>query len=178
MKALVVIADGIEELETVTTTDILVRGGVEVTLASVNGHTVVSARGLVLTADALIENIVDDYDVLVCPGGLKGAENLANSTTLRDVILKRNAAEKMIAAICASPALVLAPLKILHGRKATCYPSFHGHLPTFENKPVVVDGHIVTSQGPATSSDFALTLLSLLQGEAVSREVAKQALYT
>jgi len=177
MKALVMIANGIEELETVTTTDILVRGGVEVTLASVNTLEVIAARGLKLTADVLIEDVVDDYDVLVCPGGLKGAENLSSSTYLSDLLLARHREGKAIAAICASPALVLAPLKILHSVSATCYPSFHGHLPQYVNQKVVISDHLITSQGPATSADFALAIVERLMGEDVARDVAKQALY-
>jgi len=177
MKALVMIANGIEELETVTTTDILVRAGIEVMLASVNTLEVIAARGLKLSADVLIEDVVDDFDVLVCPGGLEGAENLSSSTYLSDLLLARHREGKTIAAICASPALVLAPLKILHGTAATCYPAFQVHLSQYVNQKVVVSDHLITSQGPATSADFALAIVEHLAGSATAQEVAKQALY-
>lgn len=119
----------------------------------------------------------DDFDILVCPGGLKGAENLALSIKLNELILNRHTSGQKIAAICASPALVLAPLKVLQSHKATCYPSFHGHLPNYINQPVVVDEHIITSQGPATSSAFALEIITQLEGADIAAEVAKQALY-
>jgi len=177
MKALVMIADGIEELETVTVTDILVRGGFDVTLASVNAMQVVAARGLRLTADVLISDVSDNFDIIVCPGGLKGAENLAQSSVLTEYLEARHEAGKWIAAICASPALVLAPLKILHTHQATCYPAFHGHLSKYINQPVVVDRHIITSQGPATAAQFALSIIASLKGQDSANDVAKEALF-
>lgn len=178
MKALVMIADGIEELETVTTTDLLVRGGFEVILASVSGLTVTAARGLKLTADVLMQDVKGEYEVLVCPGGLGGAENLAKNPQLGRLLVDRHEKGQWIAAICASPALVLAPLNILSDHRATCYPSFQAHLPQFVTEPVVVDRHIITSQGPATAAQFALAIIHHLKGEAVAADVSKQALYS
>lgn len=177
MKALVVIADGIEELETVTITDLLVRGGIQVTLASVNGLQVTAARGLKLTADDAITGISDDFDVVICPGGNLGAQNLAACETLKSLLASRHQKRQWIAAICASPAVVLEPWGILDGRGATCFPALEHELVDYRDLPVVVDGHIITSQGPATSAQFALTIVQKLQGDAVAKDVAKNALY-
>lgn len=177
MKALVVIAEGIEELETVTITDLLVRGGIQVTLASVNGMQVTAARGLVLTADALLADVEDDFDVLVCPGGNLGAHNQAASKALAALLNTRHEKRQWIAAICAAPAVVLAPLGILQGRKATGFPSLREAISEYCDDPVVIDGHIITSQGPATAAQLALSILKVLQGEEVAKDVATSALY-
>lgn len=177
MKALVVIAEGIEELETVTISDLLVRGGIHVTLASVNGLQVTAARGLILTADTVLTSLVDDFDVLICPGGNLGAQNQAASRALSALLLARHKKRQWIAAICAAPAVVLAPLGILNGRKATGFPSLRDALPEYCDEPVVVDGHIITSQGPATAAQLALSILNLLQGEEVAQDVAVNGLY-
>lgn len=177
MKALVLIADGIEELETVTVTDLLVRGGIQVTLASVNEITIKAARGLILTADCLIAEVTGDFDVVVCPGGAEGARRLTESADLKDLLLKRHHSRLLIAAICASPAFVLQKFGILEGITATCYPTFSNQIAHYVDQNVVVSGHIITSQGPGTAAQFALCILAQLTQESVAEQVAIDALY-
>jgi protein deglycase len=50
----------------------------------------------------------DDYDLVVCPGGMPGAAHLRDSTTLTAILEKQKAAGKPYGAICAAPAVVLA----------------------------------------------------------------------
>jgi len=88
------------------------------------------------------------------------------------MLQEQNDLKHWLAAICAAPALTLAPHHLLDGRQATCYPAFKARLPHYVDKPVVVDGHCVTSQGPGTAMAFALILVELLAGPAKSREVA------
>ena len=92
MKALIIIAQGSEEIETVTITNLLVRAGIKVTLASVDHLQVTAARGLQLTADALIDDIpsTDEFDVVVLPGGVKGANNIAQNDTARKLLVMRH----------------------------------------------------------------------------------------
>jgi len=176
-KALVVIADGIEEMETVIITDILTRGGIEVTLASVAHQQVVAARGLKLVADVTLSEVQDlSFDMIVCPGGLPGAKNLRDSALLTGLLEKQNRQQQWLAAICASPAFVLAHHGLLEGRRATCYPGCEEMLPEHVEEDVVVDGHIITSQGPGTAMAFALKLVEVLAGDITAKEVASQAL--
>jgi 4-methyl-5(b-hydroxyethyl)-thiazole monophosphate biosynthesis len=172
--ALIPVAHGSESLETVTLVNVLRRAEVEVTLASIEPDLTVSGtRGVRLHADKrLLDALGHKYHLIALPGGEKGAEALGRNAPLIEMLHQQNDAQHWLGAICAAPALTLAPQHLLDGRQATCYPAFKARLPKFVDRPVVVDGHIVTSQGPATAIAFALKLVELLLGAAKSREVA------
>jgi 4-methyl-5(b-hydroxyethyl)-thiazole monophosphate biosynthesis len=108
------------------------------------------------------------------PGGSAGAAALGKNRALIEMLKQQRSLRRWYAAICAAPALVLAPHDLLEGKRATCYPSFKDQLPRYIEAPVVVDGHCVTSQGPGTALAFALKLVELLQGEDKSRKLAEQ----
>lgn len=165
MKALVALANGFEEIESACVIDILRRAGVKVTVASIAERDVSGAHGLIFKSDQLIQDCVNEtFDVVVLPGGMPGATNLRDSEVLTEILKK----QKLIAAICASPAVVLAHHGLVTGKKATCYPGFEHMLKdaTFVNSPVVVDGNLITSQGPGTAIEFALRLVKILVGDA------------
>jgi 4-methyl-5(b-hydroxyethyl)-thiazole monophosphate biosynthesis len=173
-KVLVPIADGTEELEAVTIIDTLRRAGAEVTVASVSdGLTVTASRGVKLTADRPIRACIHDtYDLIALPGGMPGAEHLRDCEELIDLLRVQKNENRLIGAICASPAVVLAAHGLLDDRKATCYPSFQDKLPNASNNVVVVDSNVITSQGPGTALPFALELVSRLLGAEIARKVA------
>jgi 4-methyl-5(b-hydroxyethyl)-thiazole monophosphate biosynthesis len=173
---LVPIADGTEEIEAVCIIDTLRRAGVEVTVASVAGPQIIASRGTNIIADALISECVGkEYDCIALPGGTTGAEHLRDSAPLVTKLKEQRASGRLLAAICASPALVLQHHGLLKGFKATCFPSFRDKLdPAYaSNDRVVVDGAIITSQGPGTALDFALKLVELLSGPDKAKEIAK-----
>jgi len=122
--ALVLVADGSEEMETVTAIDVLRRAEINLTVAKVGGGGLecVMSRGVKLTADVQLTPDEPLPQMIVLPGGLKGAETFANSELVLKMLLRQKAADGYIAAICASPALVLAKHGLLEER-ATCYPS-------------------------------------------------------
>jgi 4-methyl-5(b-hydroxyethyl)-thiazole monophosphate biosynthesis len=175
-EVLVPIAEGTEELEAVTIIDVLRRAEARVTVASVGGLQVTASRGVYLVADTLISECSGtDYDLIVLPGGMPGAQNLCDSSLL-GVLLKRQYDEgRLYAAICASPAVVLEHHGLLEGKRATCHPSFVDRLKSGETVPsrVVVDGQCVTSQGPGTALEFALTLVELLFAKDKADEIAQ-----
>jgi len=109
---------------------------------------------------------------LVLPGGMPGAKHLNEHEGLKNLLLEFNANEKMIAAICAAP-MVLGGLRLLEGKRATCYPGFEPELigakVTGEN--VVVDGNITTGKGPGLVFDFALRLVEQIAGMPTRQEV-------
>lgn len=178
-KVLVVLADGFEEIEAVTPIDILRRAGMDVMIAGVAKTEVTSARGLKVVVDVPLEKYKDDPDVLILPGGGLGAANLKNSETLKTLILKMNHDKRLIAAICASPAVVLAPLGVLQGKKATCFPGCEkdfGADTLFLKDRVVKDEHIITSQGPGTAAEFSLEIVKVLLGEDQMHKLADQML--
>lgn len=169
---LVPIASGIEELEAVTIIDVLRRAGVGVRVSSIEEREVTGANGVKLVADsAFIDEVLEDYDGIALPGGTEGARRFFVHAALTDAIKRFRDQQQLVAAICASPAIVLAGIGVLDGKKATGYPSFKQHIPHYVDEPVVVDGNLVTSQGPGTALRFALKLAEILAGESVAREV-------
>jgi 4-methyl-5(b-hydroxyethyl)-thiazole monophosphate biosynthesis len=174
-QVLVPISDGVEELEAVTIIDVLRRAGAEVTVAAVGMDMAVTAsRGVKLVADALISVCVQNkYDLIVLPGGMPGAEHLRDSADLIEMLRRQRCHGKLYAAICASPAVVFAHHGLL-GEKATCYPAMLDQLgnKAVEDQRVVIDGLCVTSQGPGTAMEFALTLTEMLFGSEKRSQVA------
>jgi len=152
-----------------------------VTLAAIGGEgpsgtTVTCSRGVRLEADARLEDVVDErWDVIALPGGMPGAQNMANDATLHRA-LERQMRERgaLTAAMCASPGVVLAAKGLLDGLAATAHPGFVKDLPdaASANARVVVDGDVITSRGPGTAIEFALALVEKLYGAAKAQEVA------
>lgn len=172
--ALVILADGFEEIEAIAPVDVLRRAGVRVTIAGLIDPRVKSSGKVGVEVDILLRNLVEIPDVVILPGGLPGATNLAKSEEVAALVRKMNKAGKIIAAICAAPAAVLAPLGILDGKKATCYPGceadFSGAT-VYCRERVVLDGNIITSQGPGTALEFAFVIAARLVGQEMAETV-------
>jgi len=174
-KVLVPLAQGCEELEAVTVVDLLRRAGIEVITAGLDEQPVRASRGMVLVADmTLASALLQEYDMIVLPGGLPGADNLRDDDRIIERLRSMSAAGKYTAAICAAPK-VLAHAGLLQGKRATSFP---GALETdsipdldYLERPVVMDGNVITSRGPGTAMDFALTLIELLAGKQRRDEV-------
>jgi 4-methyl-5(b-hydroxyethyl)-thiazole monophosphate biosynthesis len=174
VKVLVCIADGIEELESVTVIDVLRRAQADVTVASVNGQTVTASREVKLVADKLIKDCLDEeFDLVVLPGGKTGAENLRNNPELDKILANQKQQGRLYAAICASPAVTFVPKGLLDGKKATCYPALKENLDNWVEQAVIVDGNCITSQGPGTAIEFALKLTELLFDKSKADQVAE-----
>ncbi|MEY8710623.1 protein deglycase YajL [Mangrovibacter phragmitis] len=180
--ALICLAPGTEETEAVTTIDLLVRGGVAVTTASVatDGDLVITcSRGVKLLADAPLVTVADNpYDVIVLPGGLAGAECFRDSPLLVETVRQFHLSGRIVAAICAAAGTVLVPHEIFPIANMTGFPGLKDRIPEeqWQEKRVVWDPRVnlLTSQGPGTAIDFALKIIDLLQGPGKAREVASQ----
>jgi len=180
---LVPVANGSEEMETVTIVDTLVRGGIHVCVATVHKESlqVICSRGIKLLADCYIEDCIGGkFDCIVCPGGLPGAENLRDSKPLTELLKEQRRIGGKYAAICAAPAVVLSTHSLLEGvTSSTCYPAekFTSQLgASFMNEPVVVSGNVITSQGPSTAIPFSLKIIEILVGKDKAEAVAKELL--
>ena len=166
---LIPLAQGCEELEAVTVIDLLRRAGIHVVTAGFDNNPIKASRGTNLVADALLNDVANDnYDMIALPGGLPGADNLNASELLHQILQRLNSEGKWLAAICAAPK-VFVSAGLLKGKKVTSFPgSLRGYdlsQTDYVEQPVVVDGNIVTSRGPGTAMDFALTLIELLEGK-------------
>ncbi len=172
-RALVLVFDGIEEVEALAPVDVLRRAGVETTMASLSGSKNLTGRNSIsFKADAFFENIEkESFDLLFLPGG-PGVLELAEDERVRQLILSFDQSRKPIAAICAAPK-VLVSTGILDRRKATSHLSVRSELPRASDEPIVVSDHILTSQGAGTAIDFGLELARLLTGDESARSVAE-----
>ena len=178
-KVYVFLADGFEDVEALIPIDVLRRGGVEVVTISTTLFTLVeSAHGVSIEADLQFDDSdYADADLLMLPGGMPGASNLFAHEGVRKAVLAQAEKGKKIAAICAAPAVVLAPLGILRGKKATCYPGFEKALAesgaTYTADLVTVDGNITTAEGPAAAFPYAYELLTQLVDKQTSDQIAE-----
>ncbi len=178
-RVLVPLAQGCEELEAITIIDLLRRAGIEVISAGLDSENITASRGVKLIPDMDLESALkDDYDMIILPGGLPGADHLDNDERLKSAIKKMANDDKYIAAICAAPKVLLSA-GVLVGKTVTCYPGFLDDAGlsdiTLSEEAVVRDGKIITSRGPGTAIDFALELIEVLSGKE-TRNVVETAL--
>ncbi len=170
-------ADGFEEIEALATVDVMRRAGMDVTLVSINPTLEVNgAHGVKVVADVLMDQVdASQAEWLVLPGGMPGATNLAACEPLTEMLAAHNAAGGKVAAICASPAIVFAPLGLLEGKNATCYPGMEaeGCGANWQSDMVVVDGNIVTGRGPAAACSFGFTIAAMSKGVEAAEAVAQ-----
>ena len=178
-KVYVFLADGFEDVEALIPIDVLRRGGVEVVTVSITDFPLVeSAHGVNIEADLQFEQCdFSDADLLMLPGGMPGAANLFDREGVCKAVCEQAAAGKKIAAICAAPAVVLAQLGLLEGKKATCYPGFEQVLKEagaqYTGDLFTVDGNITTGEGPAAAFPYAYELLTQLVNKATSDQIAE-----
>ena len=178
-KVYVFLADGFEDVEALIPIDVLRRSGVEVVTVSTTDFPLVeSAHGVNIEADLQFEQVdTSDADLIMLPGGMPGAANLYTHEGVCKAVCDQVAAGKKVAAICAAPAVVLAQLGLLDGKKATCYPGFEKVLKeagaTYTGDLVTVDGNITTGEGPAAAFPYAYELLAQLVNKEVSDQIAE-----
>lgn len=178
-KVYVFLADGFEDVEALIPIDVLRRGGVEVVTVSTTEFPLVeSAHGVNIEADIQFDQgDYSDADLLMLPGGMPGASNLFEHEGVCKAVCDQAAAGKKVAAICAAPAVVLAQLGVLNGKKATCYPGFEKSLAetgaTYTGDLVTVDGNITTGEGPAAAFPYAYELLAQLVDKDTSDQIAE-----
>ena len=179
-RALIFLADGFEEVEALSVIDALIRGGVEcVTAAVKDENRVVSTHNIPIIADKLISEVKNDtFDLVFLPGGMPGSINLAQSFDVNEIVIK-HAQNKIVAAICAAPAVVLGPAGLSVGKKATCYPGCESYYPDleFSKEGVVVDSNIVTAKSAAYAWPLGFKLVELLEGSETANKVKSSIYY-
>lgn len=111
-------------------------------------------------------------DLVFAPGGMPGSSNLAQSWPVNEMIV-RHVQDRLVAAICAAPAVVLGPLGLLEGRKATCFPGCEEYAPSvvFSSDGVVEDGNIITAKSVAYAWPLGFLLVERLLGAEARRRL-------
>lgn len=169
------LAEGFEEIEALSVVDIMRRAGMDIKTVSItDSKEVTGAHGVTVKADQLFtDENMEEAEWLILPGGMPGASNLAAFNPLCTLLTDQCRRGGNIAAICAAPSVVLGPLGILNGRKATCYPGFEEGCEGAEmhDTPVVNEGRLITANGPAAAMSFALTIVSNSMGESEAQHV-------
>jgi 4-methyl-5(b-hydroxyethyl)-thiazole monophosphate biosynthesis len=196
-KALVLLAEGFEEVEAITPIDYLRRAGVEVTVAAIGkSQTVMGSHSIPVTADTTLAALAGKkqaaapawdasaWDAVIVPGGGAGAANIAASKESGALLREMAASGKWVCAICASPAVVLAPLGIIAGKKFTCYPGMEKEAlahpaaagARWSGDRVVIDGTVITSRGAGTAGEFAAAVAGRLAGEKAAGDLIEKVL--
>ena len=185
-KAYLFLADGFEEVEAMTPADYLRRAGIETEIVSITKEKIVrGAHNIIITADSVIDACsTSDADAFILPGGMPGAKNLAESAALDTMLRAASAQGKIIAAICAAPAVVLAPKGLLAGKKACCYPGEEKKLAaenagriTWTEARVTVSDNFITSRAAGTAAEFSFAIIAALCGKEVADKVASAVLF-
>lgn len=173
-KVLIPLADGFEEIEALAVVDILRRAEIEVVLAGLHEGAVRSARNINIIPDATLDSINSAaFDMIILPGGQPGTDNLNSDPRIHELLKEFDAREKLIGAICAAP-IILASAGLLDGKHATSYPSYVNRLDgaCYEDRQVVCDGRIITSQGAGTAISFGLEIVGRLVDRKKAADVA------
>jgi 4-methyl-5(b-hydroxyethyl)-thiazole monophosphate biosynthesis len=179
-KAIVLLADGFEDVEAVTPIDYLRRAEIEVTTASISESLTVTSKwgGIKILVGATLTELAKQgtsgWDAVIVPGGMPGAANLAASKETSALLKDMAANGKLVCAICAAPALVLAPLGLLAGKKFTCYPGMEEKVTNDKwlDERVVTDDNIITSRSAGTAGEFAVAIIERLLDKAAAQKIA------
>ena len=166
-KVCIPLANGFEDIEAITLIDVLRRGGLDVVTAGVGGEIIESAHNVKVCADTTIDKIdANDFDLVVLPGGLPGATNLAESEEVKNLLRAMDEKGKYVGAICAAP-IALKEAGVLK-EKYTAYPGWEENIRKegyVSDKKVVEDKNVLTSKGPATAICFGLEIVKKFAGE-------------
>lgn len=185
--AAVFFADGFEDIEALSPVDYLRRAGVDVNTVAVpsksmnDKHIVTSSHNVRMIMDMTLEEYLERFgdnipDCVVCPGGSVGADNLADCKQLLRHLENAWRENKIVAAICAAPAVVLGKTFIPEGKKWTCYPGMQSasnpsYVKNYSNKVFITDGNLVTARGPGAAEEFSMELVKILAGDEVYKKI-------
>ena len=175
----ILLATGFEEIEALTPCDLLRRAGLEVSLVGVNGMEIVGSHRITVRADIPLDAVhLQEMEMLILPGGLRGVQSLKESKAAMSLVRRAWEAGKYVCAICAAPT-VLASLGIIGSREAVCYPGKEPEMgeAVIVSDPVVCSGKLITGRAAGASVPFALALISALKGNAEAERIAKQIVY-
>ncbi len=171
---IILLGKGFEEIEALTTVDLLRRAGLDVKTAGIGGRGVVGGHGIAVEADLCVEDVVDPPELLILPGGLGGVASIENSVKAMGLVQRQLLEGHPLAAICAAPS-VLGKRGWADGKRVTCYPGFETQMgkAVCVDAPVVVDGALITGRSAGVAIPFALAIVEKFCGEAQRKTLAE-----
>ena len=179
-KAAIFFATGYEECEALIVVDIARRAGIEISTVSVTGEkTVVSSHNVPVVMDKLFDEVdFAELDMMILPGGMPGTKNLEACAPLMEKLDEFYNGGRKISAICAAP-MIFGRRGYLGGKKAAIYPGMEAELTGADVKydPAVTDGNIITGRGMGAAIDFALAIVTSLEGAEKADQIAKMIVY-
>lgn len=165
-KVALLIKDGFEESECLQIVDVLRRSSFECDLIYFEDLWVRGMHNLLVKGDCAFDQKLEVYDVLIVPGGRPGGQNLLEDANVLACINDFVQAGKWVCGMC-SGTVVLEAAGVISGKRVTGYTGYETKLVSahFQKDVVVVDGKIITSQGPSTALPFAFTIVEALGGD-------------
>ena len=180
MKTMMLFAPGCEEVEALAVVDLLRRAKIECDMVSAeNTDTVTGSHGITMVMDKKLSDIMEDYDMVILPGGIPGVPNLIANKNVEELVVKQYNAGRYVAAICAAPT-ALGAFGILKDKKAICYPGMEDKLCCKEvvYESVVADENVITSRGLGTAIPFGLKLIEVLTDKETADTIAEKIVYS
>jgi DJ-1 family protein len=176
MSALVFLAPGFEEIEAITVIDILRRAEIETVVAGLITNPIVASRQTRHLGDVLLADVdpARQFEIVVLPGGVEGAKNLAASALVRDWLFRQRERGQWVAALCAAPTALLAHGFLDAKSKVIAHPSVQAQLSGAQlqvAKRVVVDGKLITSLAAGSAMEFAFEIVRQLRGAEAAAQV-------
>ncbi|PTY01761.1 DJ-1 family protein [Verrucomicrobia bacterium LW23] len=173
--ALVLLATGFEEIEAITTIDVLRRANMDVTAAGLTPGPLIAARKTAHMPDVLLDDVLDRaFDIVILPGGNDGTANLKADPRVKELLLKQKTAGRWIAAICAAPTILVAHGLLTPTQRIICHPGAQSNVPAerlLTSARVVIDGKLITSLAAGSSMEFAYAIVNALLGPDALRSV-------
>lgn len=170
---LLFLAEGFEEIEAIGTVDVIRRAGIDIKTVGIGGREIKGSHGINVTADYDINSLPNKpIDGTILPGGMPGTLNLEKNEKVKELVTYTYNKGLLTAAICAAPS-ILGHMGFLEGKKATCYPGFEKDLYGAEvtGEPVVVNGNVITGNGPGSAIEFGGEIVSFLLGKEKADEI-------
>lgn len=175
MKAMIIVANGVEECEALVTYDLLFRAGIDVELIGLENE-IESSHKVTFKTNKNIKDInVKEYDCLILPGGMPGTINLENDNRVQDIIDYFVNNNKYIAAICAAPSILIHK-GLLKNEKFICFPGFENGLTPSKEK-TYQDNKFITAKGLGAAFEFSYLIIKNLISEDKAKEVISKIQY-
>ena len=171
----ILLGTGFEEIEAITPGDLLRRAGIEVRYVGVSGKTVEGGHGIKVQCDCTLEELTQEPQMVVLPGGLGGVASLKASQKALDLVTDTYRRGGFVAAICAGPT-ILAQLGITEDKQVTCYPGFEPQMgnAVCTQQAAVRSGKVITGTSAGCATGFGLALIEALKGKEKADTVKNQ----